>query len=76
MKTKRYVEVLAIRRPLGSLGGQFPCNDGGRMWLDWEGIEAAGGGYWVKFAREEPERDVEDTEAVGHVLNATEGGCG
>lgn len=44
------------------------------MWLDWEGIEAAGRDDFVKFAREEPEKDEEDTGGTSHILSATEDG--
>lgn len=72
MMTKRCLEFLAIRILLGSLGGQIPWSGGGNMWLDWEGIGAAGRDYYVKFAREEPEEDEEDTEGISHILSATE----
>ncbi|ELK06266.1 Choline transporter-like protein 5 [Pteropus alecto] len=40
--------------------------------LDYEGIEAAGRDYYVSAAREEQEKDREDTEGISYIIDATE----
>lgn len=42
------------------------------IWLDYEGIEAAGRDYYVSAAREEQEKDREDIEGISQIIDATE----